>query len=132
MGKQLALFARIMAAAFLLILAILVVCNTVTKDRDFSEKENRVLSGKPDFTWSRLTDGRYMTQFETYVNDQFVFRDGWIQLKTLSDTLLGKKKENGVYLGKTTVCWNSSPHRRILLLQSLLMRSTALPNAMKS
>lgn len=100
MGKQLALFARIMAAAFLLILAILVVCNTVTKDRDFSEKENRVLSGKPDFTWSRLTDGRYMTQFETYVNDQFVFRDGWIQLKTLSDTLLGKKEENGVYLGK--------------------------------
>lgn len=98
--KPLLFFTRIMAAVFLFLLFVLVVCNLFAPDREFSEKENRALAKPPAASLHNLTDGRFMTQAETYVNDQFVFRDLWIQLKSGTDILLGKKEANGVYLGK--------------------------------
>ena len=41
-----------------------------------------------------------MSDFETYVNDQFVLRDGWIALKSATELALGKQENNGVYFGK--------------------------------
>ena len=43
-------FTRIMAAIFLIIFVALVICNIFTKDRVFSEKENRVLASKPNLS----------------------------------------------------------------------------------
>ena len=41
-----------------------------------------------------------MTDFESYVSDQFFARNQWITLKLYEDRFLGKKESNGVYLGK--------------------------------
>lgn len=67
-------------------------------DRGFSENENRILASKPKLTMETLFDGSFMTDYETYITDQFAFRDGWITLKTHGEKWLGKKDINGVYL----------------------------------
>ncbi len=69
-------------------------------DRDFSESENRVLADMPSLTVSGLFDGSFMKNFETYLTDQFPFRDKLISLKTYADRIVGKDEENGVYIGK--------------------------------
>ena len=48
-----------------------------------------------------MGNGSYAQQYQEYFNDQFVFRDSWIKLKTGFDRLLGKVEENGVYIGKS-------------------------------
>lgn len=85
---------------FLGMILIFTVLNFFTKDKDYSETENRILAGKPELTLSSLTSGKYMTDMESYITDQFVFRDQWISLKMFTDTLMGRKESNGVYIGK--------------------------------
>lgn len=67
--------------------------------REFSDNENRMLQQSPEFSIKSLTSGRFMTQFEDFVADQFAGRDGWIGTKLKMDKILGKKESNGVYLG---------------------------------
>ncbi len=78
----------------------LAVADICTPDRLFSEYENRILSAKPKFSLEKLFDGSYTKDYETYVTDQFVGRDNWIYVKTVTDVLLGKKEINGVYLAE--------------------------------
>ena len=74
--------------------------NILSRDREFSESENRVLASFPKLTISSLADGSFMKSFETYMADQFIFRDKLISAKTYFDRLSGKKEENGVYIGE--------------------------------
>lgn len=85
------------------ILSALTIADFFTKERFFSEMENRVLATKPaisDMSVKYVFSGEYMSDYDTYVTDQFVGRDAWIQVKTRTDMLLQKKELNGVYLGK--------------------------------
>ena len=69
-------------------------------DKEYSESENRMLAQAPEFSLTNLASGKFMTDMEDYVTDQFVFRDQWINLKVLEDMALGKRESNGVYIGK--------------------------------
>lgn len=89
-----------MAVVFVLLIFILTILNLLKKDRSFSESENRMLEEKPKFSVERLLQGRYIDKYETYINDQFIFRDMFVRIKTMSDYLLGKREENHVFLGK--------------------------------
>ncbi len=91
---------RWLAGIFVLLLAAAGILNIVTKDREFSDSENRMLAAFPEFTWESVKSGKYMSEFESYVADQFFLRDQWITLKLYEDILLGKRESNGVYLGK--------------------------------
>lgn len=82
------------------IVLFLTVADFASQDRTFSETENRVLAKLPKFSFKELFAGDYTSDFETYVTDQFVWRDGWIALKTQADIALGKKDVGGVYLAK--------------------------------
>lgn len=97
MKKIDAVITLLLLGGILLGLAIADIC---TPDRLFSEYENRILASKPDFSVKTLFDGSYTKEYETYVTDQFVERDKWIFVKTMTDVLLGKKEINGVYLAK--------------------------------
>lgn len=66
----------------------------------FSETENRYLASAPKFTWEGLKSGQFGSDYETYLSDQFPFRDQWIGLKTTAEELQLKKEINGVWLGK--------------------------------
>ena len=76
------------------------VADMIEPDRTFSETENRILAGKPQFSWDELFYGDYTTDYEEYVTDQFVSRDKWIGIKTRTDIALQKKEINGVYLAE--------------------------------
>ena len=88
----------IQAVVLLAFLALLFVLNLVLPDRDFSEQENRYLQTAPKFSFSELFSGKFSSKFETYVTDQFAFRDAWMRLKARTEQLSGKKSNNDVYL----------------------------------
>ena len=85
---------------FLLFMVLAVGFNIFLPDKEYSESENRMLAQFPEFSMANLASGKYMTDMEDYVTDQFFFRDQWIHLKVLEDLTLGKRESNGVYIGK--------------------------------
>lgn len=89
-----------MAGIFLFFLIIAFAFNLFSKDKKYSESENRMLAQKPEFSMANLACGKYMKDMEDYVTDQFFIRDKWINLKVLEDLALGKRESNGVYIGK--------------------------------
>jgi len=99
--------AVILTAVFCLFTAGLGLYGLFAPDREFSESENRVLSEKPVLTREGLLNGSYMKEVETYLSDQFPFRDRAISLKTFADRIMGKKEENGVYVGKDGYLFDS-------------------------
>ena len=85
---------------FCLLVAFLSVYGFVVPDREFSENESRLLAKMPEVTLSGVLDGSFMKDFESYLTDQFPFRDEAIYIKSLIERALGKNEENGAYIGK--------------------------------
>lgn len=73
------------------------VGHIIIKDKKYSERENRSLAQKPELSLENIVDGSFMEETESYIADQFPFRDRWITLKTISEQALEKKESNGVY-----------------------------------
>lgn len=90
----------LLTAVFCIILFAGGISLVTGEDRAFSETENRVLATMPSLSLYSIKDGSFMRDFETYLTDQFVFRDGIIRLKTVADRMVGKTKTGGVYIGK--------------------------------
>ncbi len=85
---------------FLLLVFGFTVMTFVWPERTFSENENRVLASAPEFSVENLFEGKFMSDYEKYITDQFFLRDEWIQLKTMTEMALNKQDINGVYMGK--------------------------------
>ncbi len=83
-------------AAFVL---LLMVCNLLAPDSDFSERESRVLAQRPKLTLSSLLTGDFMEKYEEYLTDQFVCRSMWKNLKVALKRIGGEREESGVLLG---------------------------------
>ncbi len=99
--------AVILTVVFCFFTAGLGLCGFLAPDRTFSEGENRVLSEKPVLTREGLLNGSYTKEVERYLSDQFPLRDSAISLKTFTDRLMGKREENGVYIGKNGYLFDS-------------------------
>lgn len=99
------LFALVMGGLFLLDL-----CFT---SAPYSELENRKLKQKPPFSLEALWKNQYTKDYESYVNDQFVGRDGWITLKSVFESALGKTENNGVVYGSDRYILNKLFHPRL-------------------
>ncbi len=91
---------RAAALLFIVLLFGISAINLATKDRSFSERENRVLEQSPELTLDGIESGRFMDQYESYKADQFAGRDIWVSLKTNVDYLFGKRESNGIFKGK--------------------------------
>ena len=89
---------RVTAIIFCVFLAGFGLLHIILPDRTFSPVENRNLAQRPAFSWSALLDGSYTADLETYLEDQFPLRDGWMGLKNRYEYLLGKREFHGVYL----------------------------------
>ncbi len=76
------------------------VATLLFPDKEFSDMENRELAQKPIFSGKSFLDGRYQDSYEEWLNDQFLWRDGWSFAVTNLQAAFGKKDINGVYLGK--------------------------------
>ncbi len=84
----------------LLLIFVISVANVVMPDRSFSEKENRMLAQVPEMSVTSLADGRFMSQSETYLSDQFVLRDFWISIRSRFRLLTGNSDSNGIFRGQ--------------------------------
>lgn len=100
MDKQRLPISYFIGFMFAILVLVLSVMNLFSGTKTVSETENRELAQKPELTAEAVGNGSYAKQYQEYFNDQFVFRDSWIGLKTGFDRLLGKVEENGVYIGK--------------------------------
>ena len=64
-------------------------------NKSYSELENRPLKTRPKMSFSTLMSGDYDEKFDAYINDQFFGRDGWITLKSRTESALqdGKQRD---------------------------------------
>lgn len=85
---------------FLGVIMVFTVVSLLTPDKTFSFTENRVLAQMPKFSVEGFFEGEFTADYEEYITDQFFGRDRWINVKTRTELLLGKKDINGVYIGK--------------------------------
>lgn len=109
------IFFRRLAVILFFIVLVLRLFQLFTPDKKYSETENRNLQARPEANLTRIVSGRYSTAMETYVSDQFPFRTGWVQLKGLSDRLMGKTESNNIFLSDRGYLIESfiSPDRKV-------------------
>ncbi len=91
---------KIFCIIFFSLLTFFFVADIISEDKATSDTENRVLAQFPDFTLKSVISGKFMTRFEEYLSDQFVFRDISVASKTVISRLLGKTEINDVYMGR--------------------------------
>lgn len=89
------------AVVFFVFLMGFSVLDALWPKRAYSELENRDLAQKPQFSIASVVSRQnpWMVQYESYVKDQFAFRDGWIDLKSYAEAALLKTENNDVYYG---------------------------------
>ncbi|MEG1447999.1 MAG: DHHW family protein [Oscillospiraceae bacterium] len=85
---------------FSVFIGVFTLFDMFVPERAFSEIENRYLATKPKATVKTVFDNSFSKKYETYINDQFVLRDGWINIKSLSEISLGKIQNNAITYGK--------------------------------
>lgn len=84
------------AAAFVLMFALWSICKS---DDAVSESERRPLKQFPTLNVEEVLSGRFQSNFESYMLDQFPLRDELRTLKALSvRDLFGEKDNNGIYV----------------------------------
>lgn len=85
---------------FFAVLAIFTIIDFVKPTKEMSEIENRRLTQAPAFTWSSFTENKWTMQYGEFVRDQFVLRDGWMQMHSLFEAAQGKLESGGVWLAQ--------------------------------
>ena len=66
---------------------------------DFSNDERRVLASFPELKWESLVSGKFMSEFDTYSQDQFPMRDAFRGIKTMSQFYVFNRAEtNKLYM----------------------------------
>ena len=88
------------AAVFLLLIFGFAIATVLKPSNERSETENRLLEQKPDLTWSALISGKFSEDYEAYLSDQFVVRDGWISLKTAFERAALRQEAEDVYFAR--------------------------------
>lgn len=91
---------KVRSILFVLVLLGLGIFNIIQPSKAFSNKENRYLEQFPELSFKSILSGQFSTNFEKYASDQFIARDKWIGLKTLSQLAILKKDNGRVYFGK--------------------------------
>ncbi len=77
-----------------------ILWNIAIPPKVFSENENRYLAEIPKFTIEKFINGKYMNGIDEYINDQFVIRDKWIEIKVILERAILKPEINSVYFAK--------------------------------
>lgn len=91
---------KIFFIIFSIVWIAIILLNLATPYKAFSENENRYLAKFPAFSFKSFVDGDYMRGIEEYNNDQFIYRDQWISVKTILERALLKQESNSVYFAK--------------------------------
>lgn len=93
-------YSRIIAFIVSVIVLGLLGLFLVLPKKEFSENENRYLQTFPKFKIKDFIKGDFIEDLESYLADNFPFRDGFMSIKTFSEKMLGKEDINEVYLAE--------------------------------
>lgn len=85
---------------FIIILIGFSIFDILEPVRNFSELENRKLKTRVEFDINELLDESFKDDYEKYINDQIAFRDTFINIKSISESALGKVENNNIIYGK--------------------------------
>ena len=88
------------AAVFLLLIFGFAAATILKPSSERSETENRLLEQRPDLNWGDLISGKFAEDYEAYLSDQFVCRDGWISLKTAFERATLRQEAEDVYFAR--------------------------------
>lgn len=91
---------RVLTGVFLAMVFGCAGASLLKPDTSFSEKENRVLAQMPEIKIGDIINGTFEKNYESYLSDQFFWRDGWIGVKTQAERAEGKTEINDVYFAK--------------------------------
>ena len=72
---------------FSLFIGGILVGSLLLPDRTFSPMENRNLAKPPKLSWENVESGKFMSDAESYVNDQIMGRDFWVAVSYTHLTL---------------------------------------------
>lgn len=89
-----------LAPVFVLLLAVPLLLVFLLPGRDFSPNENRYLAQVPDLDPAGFLDGSLQPRLESWLEDQFPGRDGWMAAVTVMNKASGRKEIGGAWLGK--------------------------------
>ena len=67
--------------------------------KEFSYNENRYLSKFPTLSIEKIVSGKFMTQLDNYISDNFPFREKLLGFKSVLYKKLGVYKQGDVYYG---------------------------------
>ena len=84
-------------AAMGILLYGLSIASVLTPEKKYSDNENRALATMPVFSLENFVKGKFGSDYETYITDQFIGRDTWITTTSYLDLALGRREINGVY-----------------------------------
>lgn len=91
---------KIRVILFAGLLITMSLANVLKPQVIFSSSENRYLKTFPEFTWDRFKDGSFNKEIDEFTNDQFLYRDTWVSLKSSLEILSGKLDNGRAYFGK--------------------------------
>lgn len=91
---------HIIISFFLLLIFGFSAASLIKPDAEFSEEENRELAQMPRLSLKDIVSGKFSSDYDDYLADQFIFRNQWISVKTLTERLTGKQEVNDVYFAE--------------------------------
>lgn len=100
MKKQDKIYYGVLGVIFIVFIISIGIFEFTKQDKTFSDLENRMLAQKPKFSFNNLINEDLTKDYEKYISDQFPFRNFWVKIKAKNEVLLGKKDNNGVFIGK--------------------------------
>lgn len=72
----------------------------INPDEKISEFENKILTQLPKLSLDSIKNGSFMRKFDSYSNDQFPYRTGFIEIKNTYSYSLGLREFRDIYVGK--------------------------------
>lgn len=86
-------------AVFCLFIGGLTLLHILTPDKDYSERENRMLEMLPTLTAESLFSGEYTSNMTDYLSDQFPVRDFFVSIKANTERIALRMENSGIIFG---------------------------------
>lgn len=85
---------------FIVFIFGILIASTISKDKQFSDYENRSLQMFPEISKEAIFEGDFQNNFDTYTSDQLIFKNYFVKAKNYLDISQLKLEVNGVYRAK--------------------------------
>lgn len=86
--------------SFFILITVITFIDIFEKTKKFSELENRMLKTNISFKKEKFLNGNFSKEYEKYIEDQIIFRDEFISLKSLTEKIFFKIENNDILLGR--------------------------------